>query len=149
MPDHLWVQNLSLTPSLTLPCPSSMPFPRVPSLSPESRAQRLPLCSPGEGAAGCHEASPRPALLWAEQTKGLSRSSCIVPSRPFTTSVARRAGVPILLVLCLQEVQPVNSSLFSVGHMASMYSAMSASRVAGGSEQHVLTKLYRLPGKRL
>ena len=26
-PTTLWVQNLSLTPSLTLPCPSSMPFP--------------------------------------------------------------------------------------------------------------------------
>ena len=68
-PTTLWVQTLSLTPSLTLPCPSSMPFPRVLSLSPESRAQRLPLRSPREGAAGRHEASPRPALLWAEQTK--------------------------------------------------------------------------------
>lgn len=69
-PTTLWVQNLSLTPSLTLPCPSSMPFPRVLSLSPESRAQRLPLRSACEAAAGRHEASPQPALLWAEQTKG-------------------------------------------------------------------------------
>uniref|UniRef100_A0A493SXP9 Uncharacterized protein n=1 Tax=Anas platyrhynchos platyrhynchos TaxID=8840 RepID=A0A493SXP9_ANAPP len=47
-----------------------MPFPRVLSLSPESRTQCLPLGSPHEGAAGRHEASPQPALLWAGQTKG-------------------------------------------------------------------------------
>uniref|UniRef100_A0A8B9VGC1 Small ribosomal subunit protein uS9m n=1 Tax=Anas zonorhyncha TaxID=75864 RepID=A0A8B9VGC1_9AVES len=68
-PTPLWVQTLSLPPSLTLPCPSSMPSPRVLSLSPESRAQRLPLRSPREGAAGRHEASPQPALLGAEHTE--------------------------------------------------------------------------------
>jgi len=34
----------------------------------QSSAPAPPL--PSEGAAGRHEASPQPALLWAEQTKG-------------------------------------------------------------------------------
>ena len=53
----LWVQNLFLTPSLTLLCPSFMPFPRVLSLSLESRAQCLTLYYPCEEAVGCHEVS--------------------------------------------------------------------------------------------
>ena len=68
-PTTLWVKNLFLTPSLTLSCPSSMRFSRVLLLSPESRAQRLPLCSPREGAVGHYEASPQSALLWAGQIK--------------------------------------------------------------------------------
>ena len=42
------VQDLFLTPNLTHPCYSSMPFPQVLLLSPESRAQR---CS----SAPCEE----------------------------------------------------------------------------------------------
>lgn len=43
-------------------------------LFPESRAQRLPLYSPHQEAAGCHEAPPQSPLSQAEQTK--EHTSC-------------------------------------------------------------------------
>ena len=55
-------------PQLLLPCHSSMLFPRALSLSPRaelSAAPPLPVRS-----CSRHEASPQPALLWAEQTQG-------------------------------------------------------------------------------
>uniref|UniRef100_A0A8B9EDG0 Uncharacterized protein n=1 Tax=Anser cygnoides TaxID=8845 RepID=A0A8B9EDG0_ANSCY len=56
---------------LSLPCGSSMLFPRALSLAPESRDRRLPLRSPHQEAVGHREASPVSPLLWAQQAKRL------------------------------------------------------------------------------
>jgi len=81
------VKNLFLMPIVTLPWHSSMLFPRVLSLSTESRAQ----CCP---SALCEDL-PQPPLFWAEQTQ---------ESQPLCTCC-------VLLTLYCLHSSPLNTML--------------------------------------
>jgi len=65
-PNALWCRTFPQP----LPAPPVTQLNALPPAFTESRAQRCP-STPLMRSCSCHEASPQPALLWAEQTQWL------------------------------------------------------------------------------
>ena len=95
MPITLWCRPFPSPPAAP-PLTQLHPFPRALSLSQRAELSVAPLLP--VRSCSRHQASPQPALLWAEHIRSFSRSSYVFPFRS-CTSRQPSCGRP-LIALC-------------------------------------------------